>query len=157
MSDDKQWAGHMRLADGPHVPLTPEECERLFNEAEAARKARAERMPDERAALLAMGEAYQRLKDLGWREAIYCPKDGSMFYVIEAGSTGIHHAHYEGQWPKGSWWIHDADDLSPSRPILFRLYPEDEAKWQAKMAELRAKFDAEREAALKAAQPGEQI
>lgn len=146
MADDKQWSGHMTLADGTHVPLSSEECERLFAEAEAARKLRAERMPDERAALLAMGQAYQRLKELGWNEAIYCPKDGSMFHVIEAGSTGIHDAHYEGHWPKGSWWVHDAVDLWPSRPILFKLYPEDEARRQAKMAELRAKLDAERAA-----------
>lgn len=31
------------------------------------------------------------------------------------------------------------------RPILFRLYPEDEAKRKAKMAEARARFQAERD------------
>jgi len=53
---------------------------------------------------------------------IYCPKDGTTFNVLEAGSTGIFVAHYEGEWPTGSWWIHDEEygDLSPSRPILFK-------------------------------------
>lgn len=83
--------------------------------------AQAERMPDDAAALAQMQDAYSRLEKLGWRNAIYCPKDGSVFDAIEAGSTGIHTCHYEGEWPKGSWWVRDGDDLWPSRPILFRL------------------------------------
>lgn len=80
-------------------------------------------MPDDRAALLVMFRGFDRLRQLGWRDACYCPKDGSTFEVIEAGSTGIHRAHYEGEWPKGTWWIHEDGDLWPSRPILFRLIP----------------------------------
>ena len=38
-------------------------------------------------ALRMMCDAYQRLKDFGWNDAIYCPKDGSIFDVIEAGSS----------------------------------------------------------------------
>lgn len=82
-------------------------------------------MPDERSAIEAMHQAHTRLTELGWRNAIYCPKDGSTFDVIEAGSTGIHTAHYEGAWPDGSWWVHADGDLCPSRPILFRLHPQD--------------------------------
>ena len=78
-------------------------------------------MPTERAAIDALWHAYQRLKELGWREAMYCPKDGSTFNAIEAGSTGIHICHYDGKWPTGHWWLHDHDgDLSPSRPIMFK-------------------------------------
>ncbi len=73
------------------------------------------------AAIERMFSAYQELKRLGWNDAIYCPKDGTWFDAIEAGSTGIHNCRYEGEWPKGSWWIADAGDLWPSRPILFRL------------------------------------
>lgn len=62
------------------------------------------------------------LESMGWRDIIYCPKDGTVFDAIEFGSTGIHACHYEGKWPIGSWWIHeDSGDLSPSRPIMFRL------------------------------------
>ena len=83
----------------------------------------AERMPDDKAALNQMHDAYTRLEKLGWRSAIYCPKDGSPFDAIEAGSTGIFTCHYEGEWPSGSWWMEDGGDLWPSRPILFRARP----------------------------------
>lgn len=78
-------------------------------------------MPDERAALAVMHRAFDRLRKLGWTQACYCPKDGSTIEVIEAGSTGIHKAHYEGKWPNGSFWIHEDGDLWPSQPILFRI------------------------------------
>lgn len=125
-----------------HEPLTRAEAEELRKAADAARARRAEMMPDEKAALRVMSDAYQRLREFGWNSAIYCPKDGTHFQAIEAGSTGIHDCSYQGQWPKGSWWIHDGD-IWPSRPILFRRYPEDEARHQSKMAEAAAKFKAE--------------
>lgn len=105
---------------------------------------RDEHLPDEQAALKAMVEAYDRLRRLGWREAIYSPKDGSAFEAIEAGSTGIHRCRYQGEWPNGQWWIEDDDTILPAHPILFRLYPADEAKRQA--AEAAARSRAEREA-----------
>ncbi len=74
----------------------------------------------EASALVAMFNAYQALKRLGWGDIIYCPKDGTHFDAIEAGSTGIHDANYEGEWPNGHWWAYDGD-MWPSRPILFRL------------------------------------
>ena len=58
-------------------------------------------------------------------DAIYCPKDGSVFKVIEFGSTGIFDCHYDGEWPKGRWWTHDGGDLWPSRPVMYlKPYPE---------------------------------
>lgn len=83
----------------------------------------AEAMPTELDAIRAMQDAYIRLKDLGWRDAIYCPKDGSIFDAIEVGSTGIHACSYMGDWPTGTWWVHAAHDLWPSRPVLFRISP----------------------------------
>jgi len=77
-------------------------------------------MPDEASAITVLFEAYTRLTELGFKEAIYCPKDGTLFEVIEAGSTGIFKCHYEGKWPDGSYWIHNAGDLLPSNPILYR-------------------------------------
>lgn len=64
--------------------------------------------------------AWAALKRMGWVEPQYGPKDGSLLDIIEPGSTGIHTGHYEGQWPSGHWWIHDAGDLWPSRPLLVR-------------------------------------
>ena len=77
-------------------------------------------MPDEAAALALMARAFHRLKAFGWRDAIYCPKDGSHFDVVEAGSTGIFDCTYFGDWPDGSWLIYDGGDIYPSRPVLFR-------------------------------------
>ncbi len=74
----------------------------------------------EQNAILRMFTAYQELKALGWNDAIYCPKDGTHFLSIEPGSTGIHDTNYEGEWPKGCWWIFDGD-MWPSRPCLFKL------------------------------------
>jgi hypothetical protein len=75
----------------------------------------------EQDAIRLMHDCYTRLKQLGWNDPIYCPKDGSEFDVVEAGSTGIHKAHYSGEWPSGSWWIAEAGDLWPSRPTLYRV------------------------------------
>ncbi len=138
--------GHKTFSDGAggfrHEPLTRAEGETLWARCEAAREKRAADMPDEQAALNVFGQAHERLRELGWREAIYCPKDGSSFQVIEPGSTGIHRAHYSGEWPKGSWWVEDEGDLWPSRPCLFKLYPEDQAKYDARMEEARARYAA---------------
>ena len=124
-----------------HEPLTRAEAEVVMAAADAADKRRAELMPDEKAAIHMLWDAHQRLKELGWREAIYCPKDGTSFQVIEPGSTGIFPCHYQGEWPAGSWWIEE-DGGCPSHPVLFKLYPEDQAKYDARMAEARARYAA---------------
>lgn len=64
--------------------------------------------------------AVQALKQQGWQDIMYCPKDGTLFWSISAGSTGVHETYYEGVWPKGSWWINDAGDTWPARPILWK-------------------------------------
>jgi hypothetical protein len=117
---EREFTGSATLVDGTRVTLSAEECEAMWNSAMKAKADRAASMPTERAALEAMHDAFTRLKELGWRDAIYCPKDGSMFDAISAGSTGIHDTHYEGKWPTGSWWAHEAGDLWPSHPILFK-------------------------------------
>ncbi len=124
-----------------HEPLTRAEADALWERVEAEKAARAASMPDEKAALRVLQNAHTRLKELGWRDAIYCPKDGTHFQVIEAGSTGIHDGAYSGEWPNGSWWVYDGD-MWPSRPILFKLYPEDQATEDALWAERKARFAA---------------
>ena len=86
----------------------------------AARARRAAEMPTDYDCLRQMIICHERLRDLGWRDAIYCPKDGTVFEAIEFGSTGIHDCHYEGNWPNGEWLVHDMGDLMPSRPVMFR-------------------------------------
>jgi hypothetical protein len=115
--------------------MTEKEALSLFERADAEKAQRAADMPNDKAALSAMFTGYQRLEELGWRDAIYCPKDGTVFDAIEPGSTGIHDCHYMGEWPNGSWWVHEAGDLWPSHPCLFRLKtaknPPSESKWPA--------------------------
>ena len=118
-----------------HEPLTKAEATELLASAERARISREQSMPDTESAIRVLFEAQQRLKDLGWREVQYCPKDGSHFEVIEPGSTGIFRGSYVGEWPTGGWWIDDEDGGCPSHPILFRLYPDDQARHDEKMRE----------------------
>lgn len=125
-----------------HEPLTRAEGDALWEAAEKARADREARMPDQQSAIEAMFSAWQRLEELGWRDAIYCPKDGTHFQVIEAGSTGIHDCNYQGKWASGSFWLYGDGDVWPSRPILFKLYPEEQAKYDAQMAEARERFKA---------------
>lgn len=104
--------------------------------------ARSALVPTEQDAINLMFECWQRLKELGWREAIYCPKDGTEFDAIEAGSTGIHRCFYSGEWPTGHWYVADHDDLWPSRPIMYR--PSEEEK--ARLRDGIAKFQSEQAA-----------
>lgn len=150
MTDRKFMGGHKTIDTGKrdengfpvfrHEPLSAGEAETIWNSIQRAHEDRVARMPDEKSALNAMHDAYTRLKDMGWRDAIYCPKDGSTFEIIEVGSTGIFRAHYQGEWPTGSWWAEDAGDLWPSRPTLFRLLPEDQAKEDARREEARKRY-----------------
>ena len=116
-----------------------------WNAQEAAFKARddarAALMPTEQDAIKMMAEAFTRLKDLGWREAIYCPKDGSTFDAIEPGSTGIHPTHYSGEWPTGSWWCEGGGDLWPSRPCLYRPSTEELAERERRIEAFRAQAE----------------
>jgi hypothetical protein len=120
VSGDEGYHGHMTMADGSHAPLSKDDAAALWRRAEEVERDRAERWPTDQHAISAMTDAFHRLKTLGWREAMYCPKDGTAFEVIEAGSSGIHTCHYDGEWPTGTWWVHGEGDLWPSRPILFR-------------------------------------
>lgn len=92
----------------------------IFDEVDAAKARRAVEMPAEQDVLRVLAQCHSRLRELGWTEAMYCPKDGTTFKAIEFGSTGIHDCHYEGTWPKGTWWLHDDGDLCPSRPIMIK-------------------------------------
>lgn len=124
-----------------HEPLTKGEADALWARAEAEKRERTERMPDEQSAINAMWSAYQRLTELGWRDPSYCPKDGSHFKVIEPGSTGIHDGAYWGEWPNGHWNVFDGD-VWPSRPVLFKLYPEDQAKEDERWRKAKERFQA---------------
>lgn len=71
---------------------------------------------EEQRLIAAMFKAFDRLRNLGWQDAMYAPQ-GKDLEVIEAGSTGIHRATRD----EIGFWIHDKYDTWPSTPILFRL------------------------------------
>lgn len=73
-------------------------------------------------AIQCMFQAWLRLKELGWKEAIYAPYDTPLD-LIEVGSTGIHRGYCEMNLHLGRkvFWVYDNDDTYPSQPILFRV------------------------------------
>lgn len=103
-----------------HEPLYADEAEKCHKQWKADEARRQEQMPDEESAIVAFFDAWHRLKDFGWRDPVYCPKDGSEFLVIEAGSTGQHRCIYQGEWPSGSCWILADGDMCPTRPTMFK-------------------------------------
>ncbi len=112
--------GHKTFRDGPlgfrHEPLRRDEAQAMLAHIDAEDRRRTAEMPDEKSALFKLFDAWLRLKELGWKEACYCPKDGSSFQIIEAGSTGIFDAHYSGEWPDGYIISVDDHDSYVSRP-----------------------------------------
>lgn len=141
-----KYVGWATMTDRTHRSITSAEAEELWKASEDRRAARALAMPGEQSAINAMFDAFDRLRELGWREGIYAPKDGSKFQIIEGGSTGIFECHYSGTWPNGYWMTFDDRDCYPSSsaPLLYRLSPEDEAKRKAKMADAAEAFRKER-------------
>lgn len=127
-----------------HEPITEAEASAIWASVEKAGKERAERMPDEKAAISALFEAWQRLKELGWNEPQYCPKDGTSFKVIELGSTGIFDCYYQGEWADGLYMVSDDRDIYPTSTgvAMFKLLPADEEKRKQRMAEAAARFAA---------------
>ena len=123
-TDPSEIVGHKTMRDENgrlyYEPLTRAEADELWAHVEREQARRNALMPDEKAAIQLLTDAYHQLKDFGWDDSIYCPKDGRLFDAIEVGSTGIHRCYYDGEWPDGRWWIDDC----PSRPVLYRATPE---------------------------------
>lgn len=126
-----------------HEPLTRAEANAIFANAERRQKERKERMPDEQSAIDALFEAWLRLKELGWKEPQYCPKDGTNFKVIELGSTGIFDCYYQGEWADGLYMVSDDRDVYPTSTgvAMFKLLPEDQAKQDKRWAKAKAAFE----------------
>jgi hypothetical protein len=119
--------GHKTFSDGHggfrHEPLKRTEAEAIMALCDAQQAARTARYPTAEDAVRSMCDAHHRLRELGWREAIYAPPDGKLKRVVEAGSSGIHEAYCERR-PEGSkgpnwWWSPSEGDLWPVTPILY--------------------------------------
>jgi hypothetical protein len=107
----------------------PFKAQELWTAVIQANAHRANLMPTEHDALIIAMQAYQRLKDLGWHEGMYAPKDGSIFETVSNGSTGTHDCYYSGEWPNGYWNFMDGGDVYPTSapPVLYRLKPDKKA------------------------------
>lgn len=114
-----KYHGHKTLGDGAHVPLTPDDAEALWAACEEADAKSANDMPTTADALRALQDARERLRKLGWRDGIYCPKDGTPFAVIQYGSTGIFEAFYSGEWPSG--FVYCCDGVEHPEGLLFKM------------------------------------
>lgn len=147
MAGEGTYSGSARLVDGSRVMLTEDEAKALWESVEAAEAKAKVDFPDEQAALREISRAMQRLRDFRWRDGIDCPKDGSEFEIIEAGSTGIFRCRYDGEWPDGMWMTFDDSDVYPSirPPLMFRLLPEAQAEHDRRMEDVAARFAASRE------------
>lgn len=74
-------------------------------------------------AIQQMNNAYYRLKELGWNDPSYCPKDGTLFDSITIGTSLIADCFYSGEWPNG-YYIQPFDgDAYIACPTLFKLKP----------------------------------
>jgi hypothetical protein len=103
------------MADGSRVALSADEAKALWDAAERAQKERAERLPDVQSCLSSFLSAKDRMRELGWRESVYCPRDGSTFAVCQIGSTGIWSAFFSDPY------ISYGDCVeSPSRSMFFK-------------------------------------
>lgn len=104
------------------IQVSQKEFDQLLHEIKQDKRSRAEKMPTEKDAIKLIFEAYLRLKELGWQDMTYAPRDGSTFSIIEAGSTGIHPCFDFGQG-SGDWMSPADGDLYHIRPMMFKPAP----------------------------------
>jgi hypothetical protein len=98
---------------------TEEQADAIIKALDADKAKRIDEMPDVDSALRVFTRSYRRLIELGFKEIIYHPKDGSTFEVIEPGSTGIFPCEFWESPTRGSFWIMQ-DGGCPSHPVLWR-------------------------------------
>ena len=79
-----------------HEPLGESEALAMLDSIEAERVKREVDMPTEQDAVNKLWDAWYRLKELGWKDAMCRDHDGSPVDVIQLGSTGIHRQTYLG-------------------------------------------------------------
>ncbi|MEM6381121.1 MAG: hypothetical protein AAF739_00470 [Pseudomonadota bacterium] len=103
----EKFGGFATTHDGKHVTLSQDEARALLDSAEKQKQQRASDIPTSHNALAIISNAMIRLRELGWRDACYCPKDGSEFAVLELGSTGIFRSFYMGESPDGRLYLDD--------------------------------------------------
>lgn len=137
-------------ADGSPVQFTETEVRALLKACDEEKQKRAVDMPTAQDALAAISRSTTRLRDLGWKDAIYCPKDGSTFAVIEYGSTGIFTGLYSGDWHDGRIYLDDF--LVHPNGCMFKLLDDLSEDEKARLAECDQETRAQIEREFRAAE-----
>lgn len=126
--------GHATAADGTHVLLSEKDAQEIWAYVEQQKVIREVSMPTTADALAIRSQARERMRELGWRDGCYCPKDGTPFAAIQHGSTGIFTATMTEEWPYG-WANLEDEGCHPSgflwKPIDQLTEAEDAARIQA--------------------------
>ncbi len=92
----------------------------ILRSHEAQKAARAEQLPTEYDCFRVLNQAFIRLEELGWRNAVYCPKNGDAFLAVEGHHSKPFRCMYMGDWPDGGWWELETGELYPARPTIFK-------------------------------------
>lgn len=108
------------------------DVQQLLADVDAAKARRAESIPTEKDAIRVMFDAWQRLKELGWRDGQSMPATGERYAGIQCGSTGIHAytaERYDGPFAHPMYYVYDGD-LWCSRipPVMFRPWRDDDVQ-----------------------------
>jgi hypothetical protein len=96
MSEDRFKHGWRTMSDGSRVPLQPQDAADLHAAIQKIVADRAVKLPTAVAALSAVSEATERLRELGW--STIGPRDGEEKAMIQFGSTGMWHAFRHGDY-----------------------------------------------------------
>ena len=143
MDDGIKYHGHATLSDGAHVAPSEDVMMSLWNAAMQRKADAARDMPTTKDALNGMHTGLSRLRDLGWKDGIYCPKDGEPFAMIQFGSTGIFEGWYMGEWPDGR--VYSCDYLSHPHGLMWKpldaLTDDERAEFEECMGREREAMD----------------
>ena len=136
-------------------------AEAILASVEAMRDHRARLMPTEQDAIRSMFQAWQRLKELGWRDGRNMPTTGERFAGIQNGSTGIHAMtaeRGEGPFVPTTWTTYDGD-IWPSSvpPALYRPWTDTDVQPSLRPAYPMPEEVAPKSLLRKPLKPGERL
>ena len=87
--------------------------------AQLRRKERAEHLPTTDHCTVALLQVMERLRELGWRDAVeHAPKNRS-FDAIVLGGSGVHRCMWLGG-KTGGYFIEEAHDWWPARIVVWK-------------------------------------
>ncbi len=60
------------------------------------------------------------MRNDGWRDSMYCPKGGEVFWAWEPTMGLPYRCIYQGEWPNGTYWAMVHGDMWSCHPVLFK-------------------------------------